>query len=449
MSIHTRLTVAGATRRSEVVVASDEPLGTALPRLLDLLGETSGTVARPLALVAADGEQLDIARSPQQLDLADGSLLRLVRLDAAPPPPVVIDVTDAAADAHGARPDRWDDRARAVAGGVGVAATTALAGWIAPWPDPVVAGWALLGAVAVLLVVAAALGLMGLRRTSASLSAASAGLALPLATTALSAAAGAGRGGGEAALLAAGVAIATGATVVLIGLGVGLRRPGAAAGGAVGAVAGTLIVALVLAGLDAATVAAIAGTVAAFATGPLPWIALSAAGLTTLDRRVAEGERVTRPRALSSIDDAYAALTWSVASLAAVIATCGVALVLADELWSGLLALALGLTAALRSRAFPLRAQIWALWGAVAVIGLVSIAAHLGVSAGWVGTAVALVAATAVAGAVLARPAPHVRARLRGIGNVIETLAVVSLLPLLLGALGVYSELLGMFGGGS
>ncbi|MFC0198401.1 EsaB/YukD family protein, partial [Microbacterium arthrosphaerae] len=102
MSVHTRLTVAGATRRSEVVVSSAEPLGAALPRLLELLGETSGTVARPLTLVAADGEQLDIARSPQQLELTDGTLLRLVRLDAAPPPPVVIDVTDAAADAHDA-----------------------------------------------------------------------------------------------------------------------------------------------------------------------------------------------------------------------------------------------------------------------------------------------------------------------------------------------------------
>ncbi len=139
MSIYTRLTVAGSARRSDVVVSSAEPLGAALPRLLDLLGETGGTVSRPLTLVAPDGEQLDIARSPQQLDLADGTLLRLVRLDAAPPPPVVIDVTDAAADAHDARPDRWDARARAIAGGTAIALAFAAAGSLAPIGGPVIA----------------------------------------------------------------------------------------------------------------------------------------------------------------------------------------------------------------------------------------------------------------------------------------------------------------------
>lgn len=449
MSIHTRLTVAGATRRSEVVVASDEPLGTALPRLLDLLGETSGTVARPLTLVAADGEQLDIARSPQQLDLADGSLLRLVRLDAAPPPPVVIDVTDAAAEAHDTRPDRWDDRSRAIAGAVGIALAMAVAGSAAPWGDAVTAGWSLLAAVIGLLAGAAALGLMRLPRVSACLSAAAAGLALPLGAAALTGAGVAGHPPAAAALLGAGVVIATTATVVLIGLGIGLRRPGAAAGGAVGAAIGTLLLVLVLTGVDAAAAAAITGTVAAFATGPLPWIALSAAGLSTLDRRVADGERVMRPRAVASIDDAYSALTWSVAFLAAALAVTGVALVLADELWSGLLALAFALVAALRSRAFPLRPQVWALWAAVAIIGLVAIAAHLSGPAGWLGAAVAAGSAVVVGAAVLVRPAPHARARLRGAGNVIETLAVVALLPLLLGALGIYGELLGMFGGGS
>jgi hypothetical protein len=336
-----------------------------------------------------------------------------------------------------------------VAGGVGLAAATAVAGSVAPWGDPVVAGWSLLTAAVVLLVAAAGLGLMRLPGVSACLSAAAAGLALPLGTTALSGAASAGWAPGESALIAAAVVIATASTVVLVGLGVGLRRPGAAAGGAVGAVVATLLGVLVVAGVDAAAAAAITGTVAAFATGPLPWIALSAAGLTALDRRVAEGERVTRPRASASIDDAYSALTWSVAALAAVLAVCGVALVLADELWSGLLAVALALTAALRSRAFPLRSQIWSLWGAVALIVAVAVLTHLSGPDGWVGAAVALGAAVVVAVGVLVRPAPHTRARLRGFGNVIETLAVVSLLPLVLGALGVYGELLGMFGGGS
>ncbi len=447
--MNTRLTVAGATRRSEVVVASDQPLGAALPRLLDLLGETTGTVARPLTLVSADGDQIDIGRSPQQLDLADGTLLRLVRLDAAPPPPVVIDVTDAAADAHGLRPDRWDDRARTIAGGTAIALATAVAGFVAPWGGPVSAAWILLGALAALLAVATLLGLMRVRRVATCVSAGAAGIVLPLGAAALTSAASGGYEPAAAALLAAAVVIAAASAVVLFGLGVALRRPGAAAGGAVGAVGATLLLVLVLAGVGAPAAAAIAGMVAAFATGPLPWIALSAAGLTALDQRAAEGAQVTRPRAFASIDDAYSALTWSVTLVAALLATTGVALVLADELWSGLLALALALVAALRSRAFPLRAQVSALWAAAALMAAVAIVANLSGADGWIGAAIAAAAAVVIAAGVLARPVPHVRARLRGFGNVIETLAVAALLPLLLGALGVYQELLGMFGVGS
>lgn len=447
--MYTRLTVAGSARRAEVVVANEEPLGATLPRLVELLGESGGTVARPLTLIAADGEQLDIARSPQQLDLADGTLLRLVRLDAAPPPPVVIDVTDAAALAHDTRADRWNDRARAIAGGTGVSLAAAAAGSVAPFGTAFVAAWVLLAAFAVLLALATVLGLMRVRGVSATLSAAAVGLAVPIGFAALTAAPLGGYSSAAAALIAVAVFIAVTSTVVLLGLGVGLHRPGATAGGAVGAVLSSLLLALLLFGLEAPASAAIAGTVAAFATGPLPWIALSAAGLTSLDRRVADGERVPRPRALVSIDEAYAALTWSVATIAALLAATGVALVLADELWSGLLALSIALVAALRARAFPLRAQVWSLWAAVAAIAVTALLVNLGGSLAWIGVAVAAVAAALIATAALVRPAAHTRARLRGFGNVVETLAVVALLPLLLGALGVYAELLGMFGGGA
>lgn len=449
MSLYTRLTVAGTARRAEVVVASDEPLGAVLPRLLDLLGETNGTVARPLTLVAADGEQLDVGRSPQQLDLGDGALLRLVRLDAAPPPPVVIDVTDAAADAHDVRPDRWDDRARSIAGGLGIGTAAATAGMIAPFGGALTAVWVLLGTIVVLLAISATLGLLRVRGVSACVSAAAAGLVVPLGL-ASSTVAGAQRMTFPAdVLVGAAAVVATGSTVVLIGLGVALRKPGAAAGGAVGAVLGSVLLGLSLAGVPATPSAAITGTIAAFATGPIPWIALSAAGLTRLDQGVAAGDRLERGRAFASIDDAYSAITWSVVAVAAVLGVCGVALVLAADLWAGLLALAFALVAALRARAFPLRAQVWSLWAAVAAIAASAVLTRLTSTLAWVGILCVIVAAVLIAVAVLARPAPHARARLRGLGNVVETLAVVALLPLLLGALGVYSELLGMFGGGS
>ncbi|GAA1923454.1 hypothetical protein GCM10009775_14790 [Microbacterium aoyamense] len=447
MSDYTRLTVVGASRRADVVVASDDPLGVALPRLIDLLGETSGTVSRPLTLVAPDGDQLDIGRSPVQQGLVDGTIVRLVRLDAAPPPPVVIDVTDAAADAHDERTDRWDSTARTVAGCTGIALAVAVAGFLAPFGGSIAAAVALLIAFGALLAVATGLGLGGLRAVAGTIAAAAAGLAIPLAVASSTAYA---QVHADAALLTgAAVLVAAESTVVLLCLGVARRRTGAAAGGALGAVLGTLLGVMLVAGMDATAAAAIAGTVAAFATGPLPWIALSAAGLTDLDQRVGAGERVARSEARTSIDDAYAALTWSVAAVAAVLGITGVALVLDGGLWPGLLALAFGLVAALRSRAFPLRAQGWVLWAVVVAIAAAAVVRYLSGAYGWVGAAVALGAAVVVAVMVLVSPRPHVRARLRGFGNVLETLAVVALLPVLLGALGVYDELLGMFGGGS
>ncbi|MDQ1085408.1 MULTISPECIES: EsaB/YukD family protein [Microbacterium] len=449
MSIYTRLTVAGSERRAEVVVPSGEPVGAALPRLLDLLGETAGTVERPLAVIAPDGEQVDIALTPQQLDLADGTLVRLVRLDAAPPPPVVIDVTDAAADAHDARPDRWDERARMVAGGTGIAAAFAVAGSLAPWSSPTVAAFALLAAAILLAAIATGLGLGGLRRLSTCISAAAAGLALPVGSTTTAALTAHGFVGGAPVLGGFASALATGFTVALLGAGVAHRRRGAASGGALGAVLSSLLLGLLVGGVDATAAAAVAGVVAAFATGPLPWIALSAAGLTDLDQRAADGAPPARPRAFAAIDEAYAALTWSVGAVASVLGVAGVVLAFSGTIWTELLALALFLVAALRTRAFPLRWQGWLLWAAAGAIAAAGLTVLPSGGLGWIGAGTAVVMAALVATAVLVEPRPHVRARLRGLGNVVETLAVVSLLPLLVGALGVYADLLGMFGGRS
>jgi hypothetical protein len=46
---------------------------------------------------------------------------------------------------------------------------------------------------------------------------------------------------------------------------------------------------------------------------------------------------------------------------------------------------------------------------------------------------------------VLARPAAHQRAFLRRVGNAFEALAVIALIPLLLGMFGIFSDLLRAF----
>ena len=57
----TRLTIIGTERKAELVVPSDEAIGRLMPRLMELLEEPNGSVARPLTLVRATGEQLDVA----------------------------------------------------------------------------------------------------------------------------------------------------------------------------------------------------------------------------------------------------------------------------------------------------------------------------------------------------------------------------------------------------
>jgi len=446
---YTRLSVHGSLRRAEVVVPTDEPVGAVLPRLIELLDEPTGTVARPLTLVGADGEPVDIAQSPQQQGLLDGASLRLVRLDAAPPPPLVIDVTDAAADAHGARADRWGARARLGVGFTAIGAAAAVAGLAVPLLSAGALVAAHATALAVLLAAAIGFGLGRLVRVSGAFTAAAAGLALPLALDAGRLATLGGLADVAVLIAVAGGLLALG-IVLLLGVGVGLRRRGALAGGAIDIVLSALLLVPLTLGMSADGAAAVTGTVAAFLTGLLPWVSLSAAGLTGLDQRVADGEPLPRARAAAAIDDAYGALTWGVAATAASLAVTGAALVFAQSVWSVLLATALALVAALRTRAFPLVAQGALLWASVAVIALAALPGLLTApGTAWLAVAAASALAVLVGVAVLVRPRPHQRARLRSLGNVVELIAVVALLPLVVGVFGIYTDLLALFGGGA
>lgn len=450
MTDYTRLSVHGSTRRAEVVVPTDEPVGSVLPRLIELLDEPSGTVARPLTLVGADGEPLDIAQSPQQQGLLDGTALRLVRLDAAPPPPLVIDVTDAAADALSARRDRWGERPRLAVALTAIGIATAAAGIAIPFADagPLLAVHA--GALVVLLAAAIGFGLGRMPRLAAVFTAGAAGLALPITVDAARLSVTGGLLVSVAPVIGAAAALVALGLVLLLGVGVGLRRRGAVAGGIIGVVLGGLLLVQLVLGMPAVDAAAITGTVAAFLTGLLPWVSLSAAGLTGLDQRVGDGEPLPRSRAAASIDDAYSALTWGVAATAAALAVSGVVLVLSRSLWPALLATAFALVAALRTRAFPLSGQIALLWAAVGVMALTALPA-IGATAAtaWIAVAATLLLAAVIAVAALVRPRPHQRARLRSLGNVLELIAVVALIPLVLGVFDIYADLLALFGGGA
>jgi len=438
MTQYTRLNVVGTVRRADLVVAQDEAIGIVLPQIIDLLAEPAGTVAHPLTLVTADGVELDVSRSAAELGLLDGSIVRLIRVDAAPPPPVVIDVADTAAERHDTRPDRWTDSSRTTLAAVGTALATGASGLLLPL-DSVAALWTMLGALAVFLVGAV---LMGRTPTGVVIAAAAAGLAVPIALTA------GGQLNGSAGLVIASTGAAVLWATISVGIGVARRRAGALVGGALGLVLAVLLLVLTIAGMPDGLAVGIIGVVAVVIGGMLPWIALSGSGLTGQDDRSAAGERVSRTGALRSIDEAYATLTWGAAAVGATAGFAAIVLVLQVELWAGLLALALTLVLALRTRSFPLRGQGAVLWTAVIAVASVAALTHLPALSWWGFAAAAVAAAgSAVIGAV--RPRPAARARLRGIGNLLESLAVVALLPLLLGVWGIYPELLSMFTGQS
>lgn len=418
---YTRLTVQGAARKADVVLPDDEPVAALLPPLLDLLAEDRSGSGRPVTLTTLLGQQVDLTRTLAEQELAQGTLLRVVRVDQAPPPPEVADVTDVAAEALATRPDRW----RPVWGLAATAGVAAVAGWLA-----VAALEPRAGALAVVLTTLLATGLARLHRTGPAwvLAAAAAGGALALAPaldlplpTALAA-------WGMLGLIAA-----------LVG-GLGAGRVSAGLGGATAVLLAGLVPVLEPMATERGALAA-AGVLAVLLLGVLPGLAMTASGLNGLDDRAVEGRRPGRRRVLHAVDETYRALTWATVAAAGVVAVTGWLLVRGDLIWSTVLGGVLGLLVLLRARVLPLAPQRLAL-----------IAAGVAVAVGWaltrepeavlIGAGVVLLVAAVVSGLRATGP---LAARLRRLASVVELLAVLATVPLLLAMLGVFGDLVGTF----
>lgn len=136
--------------------------------------------ADALALVTAIGDSLDLERSAREQSLVDGSVLRLLPFDSAPPPPMVIDVVDVLADELENRNDRWSDASRAAVSAVVVALSAAAASIAVPF-DGVVGGAVRFGLLGLLLVFAVGFGLFGRRRPAAVMATAAVGAGVPAA----------------------------------------------------------------------------------------------------------------------------------------------------------------------------------------------------------------------------------------------------------------------------
>jgi type VII secretion integral membrane protein EccD len=436
MTEFTRLTVIGSARKADLVVPNDEAVAGLVPRLMGLLDEPTGTVVRPLTLVRSTGEQLDVALTIADQQVSDGELLRLVRSDDAPPPPEVADVTDVLGETLRDRSGLWSTFARELTGAIAIGVLgCALAGQLPAGPLPLVL------AVLLLSLGAAIAGRMSTRWICVALTAAALGVAAAAVWTFSSTL-------GLSLPLRLSAAIlgfaALGWICLGLGYGQGLRSRQAWFGSLVGIPVSMLPLIMVLLGARSEAAAAVTAAVSVVVCGVLPRLALVASGLTGLDDQVVEGNPRRRDDVSLTVNDAYRLLSWVTFAVAIPIAVTSAVLLASGDLWAVWVGLVVIIVSALRTRAFPLAVQQMAIWSAVlaGLLGGLMGQPRLGepLVAGIVAGIAALVMIM-----VLARPAAHQRAFLRRVGNVVEALAVIALIPLLLGMFDIFGDLLRAF----
>ncbi len=442
-----RVTLVGERRRVDLVLPAREPVGILLPEIMRLLDDH--VKGRPASrhLVTVDGSALDHDSTLESAGVRDGAVLRLVRAEDAPPAPVVHDVSDEVARDLGHRTWVWGPSARRTTAGLASVALLVVAALFARahYDRSAVAG-ALL---AVSTVAAAAGAVLGRARrhglASALLSAGGAlgvlgawGLADTL------------TGSSTGAVRLATVAAVMVATLLLLGLFTPLGRGGTVGAGAV-AVATAVWEAAVAVQSGAGTaeqqarVGAVLAVVCVVALGVLPRLALAASGLTGLDDRRAGGMSVSRHRVSTALSAAHRGLVLATVTVATSAVVAAVLALRSPSVWTVPLAAVVAVVLPLRARAFPLIAEVVVLLIAGIGVGvrlLVVWADH----APAVAPLSVLVLLALLALVVLAvQPAEHVRVRLRRAGDLLESVGVLALLPLLVGVFGVYGRLLDTF----
>ncbi len=249
--------------------------------------------------------------------------------------------------------------------------------------------------------------------------------------------------GGAARLAATGLTAA--AALALLGLRTGLGR-----GGLTGAAAVALAVGaweLLLALTDPARTGVALGFLSVLALGTLPRLALRAAGLTGLDDRHPGGTPAGHQRAATALAAAHRGLAPATVATAASAGAAGVLAAGRPGLWTVLTALLLAVVLLSRARAYPLAAEVVALLaaGTAVCVRLVLLCATDGGGPALALAALGLLAALPVA-ALAVRPPEPLRDRLRRWLDVVESVSVVALIPVSLGAFGLYGLLLGAGG---
>ncbi|MFE9834900.1 type VII secretion integral membrane protein EccD [Streptomyces sp. NPDC005551] len=440
-----RVTLVGERRRVDLVLPSREPVGLLLPEVLRLLGDRVSDRPQLRHLVTADGSALAHDSTLESAGVPDGAVLRLVRAEDAPSAPVVHDVSDETADDLDGRAWRWRPAVRRVVAGlatVGWALVTGLVARGAYGHGPV--GGGLLAVAAVAAVAGVLLGRAGRRGVAATLITTGGALGALGAWTL-----------GDArdwptAVQSGGPAAALVVTLVLLGRFTPLGRGGLVGGAALAATGVCWEAAVALqSGAASAGEQARAGALLAVGSvvvlGLLPRLALMASGLSGLDDRRSGGASVSRYQVTAALAATHRGLALATVTVAVSAAAAGVLALREPTVWTVLLAAVTTAVLALRARAFPLVAEVVVLLlaGAVLAVRLISVWLDRSGAAG----PLAVLAGLAVLPLLVlsVQPAEHVRVRLRRAGDVLESVGVIALFPLVLGVFGVYGRLLDTF----
>ncbi|MGW7091502.1 type VII secretion integral membrane protein EccD [Streptomyces sp. NPDC054874] len=439
-----RVTLVGERRRADIVLPSDTPIGQLLPDILQLLDDRAAS--RPLTrqLITSDGSALPHDSTLASAGVSDGAVLRLVRTHAAPPAPVVHDVTDQVADSLDLQAWRWRPAARRVTAGASTVAFAVIAALLARREFP-------LGALAVALAVATVVLLVGgalcarigtgNRGLATALLFVSGGLGVLTAWTAADAYA----WSGPARLAAVATAVAL--ALLLLGFFSPLGRGGLIGAGATAAVT-AVWEAVAAMEPDPARLGAVMAVFSVVLLGVLPRLALMASGLTALDDRRSGGASVSRHDVADALTATHRGLALATVVTAASATAAGWLLTLTARptVWTVLLPSLVAVVLLSRARAFPLVAEVVALFAGAAVLLVCLVMLWMEQPSGGAGPVVVLgVAALLPLLALAVEPPEHVRVRLRRTADLIESIGMVGLFPLAIGVFGIYGQLLDKF----
>ncbi len=245
------------------------------------------------------------------------------------------------------------------------------------------------------------------------------------------------------------LAAVAGALVLTLGF-LGLFSP-LGKGGLVGAVtsAALAVVWEVVAAVqsDPARLGAVMAVFSLVLLGVLPRLAMMASGLTALDDRRSGGASVSRHQVGTALAATHRGLAVSTTVAAVSAASAGWLLTAAEKptVWTVVLASLVILVLVSRARAFPLVAEVVALFAAAACL-LVRLVMVWMDHAGGAGPLAVLCAAAVLPLLVLAVQVPeHVQVRLRRVADLVESMGMVGLFPITAGVFGVYGQLLNQF----